>query len=598
MKNLQQTIHERFLDAFRRMPGPDVADADPMIRRSTDPRFGDFQSNCAMGLAKRIGAKPRDVAERIKAALSIDDICDEPEIAGPGFINLRLRREFMAQQLERISPGDDRLTIGPVTPAQTVVVDYSSPNIAKQMHVGHLRSTIIGDVISRVIVFQGHRVIRQNHLGDWGLPLAMLVTRWKDVKEEEKPADPAALLEFLEGLYRQANEEIETNPEFEKQAREILYDIQHGRGEARRYWQEIKHASMTSAYEMYRRLDVLLTEADEYGESAYRDALADTVKELEDIGAVEESEGARCIFMEGFRTREDTPLPLIIQKTDGSFLYATTDLAAMRYRIRELKADRIIYVTDARQKLHFEMVFAAAAKAGWLLSGDRTVSLEHVTFGSVLGEDGKPLKTRSGENVKLKDLLDEAVQRGADLAVQNENDPARARGLGEDEIRRIGEAVGIGAVKYADLSQNRTTDYVFSWSKMLAMDGNTAPYLMYAYARIRSIYRKGIEAGHIDADSIAAANVDLSEPAERELALQILQLADVVDQVARELKPNVLTAYLYDLATAFMRFYETCPVLKAGSESMRNARLRLCDLTASALRLGLELLGIRPLERM
>jgi arginyl-tRNA synthetase len=599
---LIDTIEARFRRALDQLDDPAFVGAPPLVAKAAPGKGWDYQANCAMGLAKRIQKKPRDVAEQIKAALAIDGLCDEPEIAGPGFINLRLKDAAIAQTLEGIAAADDqtpdRVGVESTDSPQKVIVDYSCPNVAKQMHVGHLRSTIIGDVIARVLQFQGHNVVRQNHLGDWGLPLAMVVARWRNVDKANIPTDAEGLVDLLEDLYRQANRDIETNPDFEKEARDILLKIQQGDCEERQYWTQVKEASMRNAYLAYERLGVLLKPEDEKGESAYRDSLAETVSALDRLEMVKESEGAKCIFLKGFQTKDGDPLPIIIQKTDGAYLYATTDLAAIRYRAMELNADRIIYVTDARQKLHFQMLFAAAKQAGWLDRGGETVSAEHVTFGTVLGENNKPLKTRSGESVKLKQLLNEAVERAAEQVRSNEADPEKARGFTEEEIADIADAVGIGAVKYADLAQNRDSDYAFSWNKMLALDGNTAPYMMYAYARIRSIYRKALEAEQVAPAAVAAAGLTLNEPTERALAMQLVQLPDAIESVARDLKPNLLTIYLFETAGAFMRFYESCPVLKAESEAIRNSRLRLCDLTARALKLALSLLGIRVLERM
>lgn len=612
-------------------------EADPVVRRAQDAKFGDYQCNAAMGLAKTLRQKPRDVAGRIVEALGAQAefaaMCEPPEIAGPGFINLRLKPAFLAAGLSAIpsiaaeagasEPAIDRLGIEPVAEPLTVIVDYSGPNVAKQMHVGHLRSTIIGDTIARVVEFEGHRVIRQNHVGDWGLQMGQMLRRITGSMSSllgAGPGDETAVvsgiaehLEDIEREYKAAQAEEKGNPALAEESRQWVVRLQSGDEEALKIWRRIRSGTLLACQRIYERLGVLLTEADVRGESFYNDKLADTVAELSralsgDGGSatVREDQGALCVFHRdekgepAFKGPEGTAVPLIIRKTDGAYLYATTDLAAIRFRVQGLHAGRIIYVTGAPQGLHFQMVFATAGAAGWThLPGGRALRLEHVAFGSVLGDDRKILRTRSGENVKLRDLLDEAVSRAEQLVRQSEGDPAKRRGFGEGEIKEIAEAVGIGAVKYADLTQNRTSDYVFSWDKMLAMEGNTAPYMMYAYARIRSIYAKAAAEGDEGrAPSVLESAIDLLDPAEIDLAKRILQFAETIDAVAEELKPNVLTAYLYELAGAFMRFYERCPVLKAPSPAVRGSRLRLCDLTARTLRAGLSLLGIRVVDRM
>lgn len=646
MRSIQTQLETLFRTALPAALGEAARGADPLIRRSQDPRFGDYQSNAAMGLAKALGAKPHDVAKKITLALAADPafaaMCEPAEIAGPGFINLRLKGSFLGAALAAIpaapAEGLDRLGIEPTGDPQRVVVDYSGPNIAKQMHVGHLRPTIIGDAIVRVLEFEGHEVIRQNHVGDWGLQMGQMLRRiapqYAGESGERGEQAVAAHLEQIEREYRAAQEEEKGNPALAEESRRWVARLQSGDPEARRIWLMVRGGTMRACQELYDLLDVKLTEADVRGESFYNDQLAPTVEELRrKLGAgtgatIRVDQGALCVFHTDekgearFRTAEGHPLPMIIQKSDGAYLYATTDLAALRFRTQELRADRIIYTTDPRQKLHFEMVFLTARAAGWTRRDGREVRLDHVTFGAILGEDRKPLKTRSGENVRLRDVLDEAVSRAEQLVRANEADPAKRRGFDDEQIRRIARAVGIGAVKYADLCQNRTTDYVFSWDKMLAMDGNTAPYLMYAYARIRSIYAKsksedettgpgdeamerrtdeGAEGGKGEAHTVRSGgegSMPLREPAELKLAKQILQFAEAIDAVADELRPNVLTSYLYDLAGAFMGFYESCPVLKAETPALRASRLRLCDLTARTLRTGLGLLGITVVERM
>jgi len=611
MESILGHLNGLFQAALVRILGEQGRDLDPLIRPAGDPKFGDYQSNVAMSLAKRLKQKPRDVAGRIIDAIgpAAAEMCESFEIAGPGFINIRLKNDWLAWMLNAIpEPGeDDRLGIEPVAEPQAVVVDYSSPNIAKQMHVGHLRSTIIGDTFARVLEFEGHKVIRQNHIGDWGTQFGMLIAHLKEQMPTALNGSSDVHLADLEAFYREANARAEKDPLFQERARAEVVSLHRHEPAALRAWQYIVDESRNHYMPVYRRLGVSLTQADERGESFYNDRLPALVGELEkQSGApgmfVIESDGALCVFLQThageplFKNPDGDPFPLIVRKSDGAFLYATTDLAAIKFRVDELHADRIIYVTGAPQSQHFEMVFATARAAGWLRhrSGQGEVQLEHASFGSILGADHRPLKTRSGENVKLAELLDEAVSRAEQLIRTSEADPGKRRGFSEAQIKDIAEAVGIGAVKYADLSQNRQSDYLFSWDRMLAMEGNTAPYLMYAYARIRSIYRKGAAS---DADLTGGAVV-FAEPAERLLARQVLRFAETIDSVAGGLRINLLTDYLYELAGAFMKFYESCPVLAAETADRRASRLKLCDLTARALKVGLDLLGIRTVERM
>jgi arginyl-tRNA synthetase len=571
-----------------------------LVRPATDARFGDYQVNGVMPLAKQLKTNPRKLAEQIVAKLNsatadkLSDICETPEIAGPGFINLRLKPELIAANLLQISKDAGQLGIEKAKKPKTIVVDFSGPNIAKQMHVGHLRSTIIGDCICRLLELQGHKVIRQNHIGDWGTQFGMLCALYDkkllEVGLKGEKVWEVKTLADIEGFYREAHHLYETDEEFAKTARAAVVGLHKGDKVWVGYWARIVKTTSKHFIEIYNRLGVILKDEHTRGESFYKDMLPGVVAELKKKGLAVESEGAVCVFPEGFKDKEGKRLPVIIQKSDGAYLYATTDLAAIRYRVGELKADKIIYVTDSRQGLHFEMVFAVARKAGWVKP---ETELVHVTFGSVLGEDGKPLKTRSGENVKLKELLDEAIERAR--KVVEEKNP----GLSEDEKKKIANAVGIGAVKYADYTNNRTSDYIFSFDKMLAMEGNTAPYMQYAYARVRSIQRKGRDKGiEVDKEIAQSQTISLTEPSELDLAKHLIRYGEAVAAAASDYRPNYLTSYLYDLAQKFSSFYTNCPVLDAPSDK-RPSRLLLCDLTARTIEHGLHnLLGIEVIEQM
>lgn len=599
MKTVVDILEEKFAGAMGAITGRD--DCAAIVRPTTDPKFGDYQVNGVMGLAKKLRTNPRKLAESVVEKVDLSDMCEPPEVAGPGFINLRLKPEYVAAQLLRINTnGSGRLGIEPTDDAQTVVVDFSSPNVAKQMHVGHLRSTIIGDAICRLLEFLGHNVIRQNHIGDWGTQFGMLInymfhvhTASRIEKVSGKEPEDALALENTEELYRRAKKEYDSDPEFAEGSRAYVVGLQRGDLEVLRQWEEIVDLSMDECQKIYDRLGTTLKREHVCGESFYNDRLPAVVDELQKKTLAVESDGAVCVFPERFKNKEGQALPFIIRKSDGAYLYATTDLAALRYRVDELLADKIVYVTDARQSLHFEMLFTVADMAGWDTREGKKIDLSHVTFGSVLGENGKPLKTRSGENVKLKDLLDEAVERAK--AVVEEKNPD----LPAERKDEIANAVGIGAVKYADYSNNRTSDYVFSFNKMLAMDGNTAPYMQYAYARIKSIERKAESKGvSIEEERRDIRNLDLSEPAELDLAKHLVRYAEAVESAAVDYRPNYLTSYLYELAQKFSAFYTNCPVLDAPPEK-RPTRLLLCDLTAGTIRHGLsELLGIAVVEQM
>jgi arginyl-tRNA synthetase len=594
VKSAIDILEERISAAMARATGQQGCAA--IVRTATDSKFGDYQANGVMALARQIKTNPRKLAEAVVEVLDVGDLCEPPEIAGPGFINLRLKPDCIAEQLLRIhADTQDRLGMAPTPQPQTIVVDFSSPNIAKEMHVGHLRSTIIGDAICRLLEFLGHNVIRQNHIGDWGTQFGMLIAlleRMHAVPMGGATSDRIKT-QIYEDVYRTAKRQFDDDPQFATKSHEWVVRLQKDDPEALNFWKEIVELSLAECQQMYDRLCVWLAHKDVRGESFYNNMLPSVVADLEKLGLAVKSDGATCVFPPGFKTKEGEPLPFIVQKSDGAYLYATTDLAALRYRINELRADRVIYVTDARQIQHFQMLFKVAEMAGWDTRDGKKVELVHVTFGSVLGDNGRPLKTRSGANVKLKDVLGTAVERAKGVVEEKNPD------LPVDEKDRIAEAVGIGAVKYADYSNNRTSDYVFSFDKMLAMDGNTAPYMQYAYARIRSIERKA-ESRNVDIKEELRdiASLDLSEPAELDLGKQLVRYAEALEAAAADYRPNYLTAYLYELAQKFSTFYTNCPVLQAPPER-RPTRLLLCDLTADTIQHGLSrLLGIGVVEQM
>ncbi len=554
-----------------------------------DKKNGDFSINAAMKFAKLCKCPPQKLAGEIVALLEAETewfskVC----IAGPGFINMYLADAVIEKNFNNLCESKNLLNTS-VNEIVPTVVDYSSVNIAKQMHVGHLRSTIIGDVLARVIEALGNPVTRQNHLGDWGLPMAMVIYKAEpEIRQAEKdgtPLEQVLPLAKLEQLYKAATAECKESPEAAAACHEYLVRLQQGDKELLDYWQKITRVSMAEVYRIYKLLNVKLAPEHERGESFYRDMLADTVAEINKTGLLKEDEGAQCVFLDEFKSKEGNPLPVIIQKSDGGYNYATFDLAAMRFRTHKLGAKRVIYVTDARQALHFKQVFATARATGIL--ADPNVKLEHVPFGSIMGEDNKPLKTRSGENVKLAELLAEAVDRA--YTVVNEKNPK----LSEENKKDVARMVGIGAVKYADLSQNRNNDYVFSFDRMLAFNGNTAPYLQYAHARICSIFRKAGE--NIDTYSAKAI---ISAPEERDLMVKIMDLEQTVVTVANDLRPHVLCNYLYDLVVCFSSFYDKCSVMNCEDATVKASRLAICNMTRRALAFGLDLLGIEAPREM
>lgn len=578
---IDNILTDRVRAAIAAVAGVEAAPADPQVSCSTNPRFGDYQANAAMALAKRLKKKPRDVAQGIVDHLDVDGLCDRVEIAGPGFINLHLETTFLESCLVALAR-DTGLAVAAADPPQTVVVDYSSPNMAKEMHVGHLRSSCIGDSIVRLLEAAGHRVIRQNHLGDWGTQFGMLLEHLIDTGWD-RTADHS--IQDLDELYRLSKKRFDGDPAFADKARQRVVQLQAGDEQSLALWRLMIDESVHHMNAIYARIGLTMTDADIRPESFYNDRLDGVIDRLEADGLLEDSEGAKVVFCEGFADPDGNPLPMIVRKSDGGYLYATTDLAAARFRISDLGADRIIYVTDPRQSQHFAMLFQVLRRSGW--AGD-AVRLEHVPFGTVLGSDRKPFKTREGGTVKLSAVLDEAEQRAARMLEAKNPD------LPEDDRRRIARAVGVGAMKYADLANDRIKDYVFDWNRMLAMEGNTAPYLQNAFVRIESIFRKGsIRRGTVPAERIA-----LRDPAERALGVKLLQYPAVVAAAAENLHPHRICTYAYEVATAFHQFYEKCPVLTAADDATRDARLQLCDLAARILEAALHLLGIDVVEQM
>jgi len=579
MNTLKLTLSQIAGDALSEVSG--LENCDPNVITASKPEFGDYQSNGVMSVAKKIGSKPRELANLVVEAIAAQSnpLIERLEVAGPGFINIHLSDAALIQRANEIE-GDLGKLIPQADAPKKIVVDYSSPNLAKEMHVGHLRGTIIGDCLARVLERQGHEIIRQNHVGDWGTQFGMLISYMREIGEAQ--GDLPTQLADLESFYRAAKQRFDEDPEFANIARSSVVKLQGGDEEHLTAWQLFIDESLKHCQAVYDKLNVTLSRKDLKAESFYNKELEGVVKKLEDAALLSVSDGARCVFLPEFTGKDGEPLPVIIQKTDGGYLYATTDLAAVAYRSFTLQADRSLYVVDARQSLHFQQVFAVARAAGF---ASENISLEHIAYGTMMGKDGRPFKTRSGDTIKLVDLLDEAIRRAHELVA------GKNPGLEDAAYSEIAEKVGIAAVKYADLSKNRTSDYVFDWSSMLSFEGNTAPYLMYAYARIRSILRK--QESRLENIQITTA----TEAAERNLLLKILQLPEIVDMVARDCYPNFLCNYLYELAGLFMRFYESCPILKAEPE-LRDSRLALSALAAATLQQGLGLLGIETLEQM
>ncbi|MGH9134798.1 MAG: arginine--tRNA ligase [Ilumatobacteraceae bacterium] len=570
------TVAALLAPAFAKVAGHDGV--DPVVRPSDR---ADAQVNGALPLAKALGRNPREVAQAVVDTGVLDGVCSSVEIAGPGFVNLVFDDQFLAAELAKVT-SDDRLGVAPVAEPRTVVVDYSAPNVAKEMHVGHLRSTVIGDALVRMLGFAGHGVIRENHIGDWGRPFGMLIEHLLDIGEEA--AAEAVSIGDLDGFYKQASAKFEDSEEFQHRARERVVLLQGGDADTRRLWSELVAMSTDYFNTVYRRLGVLLTDDDLAGESRYQPLMPLVVERLEAAGLLVQSEGADVVFPPGFTNREGEPLPLIIRARTGGFPYATSDLACVLDRVERLGADLLLYLVDAGQSQHFQMVFAVARMAGWLTD---TTEAVHVPFGIVLGDDRKRLRSRSGDSVKLIDLLDEAVERAAAAIAEKNPD------LTAGERAAVARSIGIGALKYADLSNDRIKDYVFDWDRMLAFDGNTAPYLQYAHARICSIFRR---AG-VDRAAVRSAGILLEAPQERALAQRVLALPSALDDTLSSFSPHKLCTYLFELSQDFTAFYEHCPVLRA-DEPLRASRLALCELVARTLAHGLGLLGIEAPEQM
>lgn len=576
--NIQALLSEKVSQALIAAGAP--ADCEPQVRQSAKIQFGDYQANGVMAVAKKLGMAPRQLAEQVLSHLDLNGIANKVEIAGPGFINIFLDPAFLAENVNSALASE---RLGVARPqAQTIVVDYSAPNVAKEMHVGHLRSTIIGDAAVRTLEFLGHKVIRANHVGDWGTQFGMLIA-WLEKQQQENAGEMA--LSDLEGFYRDAKKHYDEDEVFAERARNYVVKLQGGDAYFLEMWRKLVDITMTQNQITYDRLNVILTRDDVMGESLYNPMLPGIVADLKAKGLAVESEGATVVFLDEYKNKEGEPMGVIIQKKDGGYLYTTTDIACAKYRYETLHADRVLYYIDSRQHQHLMQAWTIVRKAGYV---PESVPLEHHMFGMMLGKDGKPFKTRAGGTVKLADLLDEALERARRLVAEKNPD------MPADELEQLANAVGIGAVKYADLSKNRTTDYVFDWDNMLAFEGNTAPYMQYAYTRVLSVFRKA----EVDEQALAAAPVIITEAREAQLAARLLQFEETLTVVAREGTPHVMCAYLYDLAGLFSGFYEHCPIITAESEAARNSRLKLAQLTARTLKQGLDTLGIETVERM
>jgi arginyl-tRNA synthetase len=586
MKATQEQLRVKLQDALEAAFGADYAEVDPILVSASNPKFGDYQANVALSLAKQLGQQPRAIAQQIVDKLDVSDICISPEVAGPGFINLKLKTEYLEAQLKAIQT-DARLGVAPTKNHKQIIVDYPSPNIAKEMHVGHLRPAVIGDCLARIVEFVGHKVQRISHVGDWGTPFGMLIAYLEEAYPEALTTTENLNLGDLSSFYREAKKRFDANENFQQAARQAVVNLQAGDEKTLLAWKIVCQLSSRAYQVIYDLLGI--APFIERGESFYNALLPEVVEDLDQKGLVVENQGAKCIFLEGFTNREGEPLPLIVQKSDGGYNYAATDLAAIRYRVQVDKVERVIYPVGAEQTNHFAQIFQVGKKAGWITDD---IEFVHAPFGLVLGENGQKLKTRSGEAVRLQDLLEGAIAHArADIEKRIQEE---GREETEEFIQNVAQIIGISAIKYADLSQNRTSNYIFSYDKMLALKGNTAPYMLYAYVRTQGISREG----QIDFEKLGAnAEILLREETELTLAKHLLQLDEVISEVEKDLLPNRLCEYLYQLSDKFNKFYENCPVLKA-EEPVRTSRLVLCHLTARTLKLGLSLLGIKVLERM
>ena len=576
--NIQSILSDKIKQAMIAAGADEQCDA--LIRQSSKPQFGDYQANGIMAAAKKLGLNPREFAQKVLDHADLSDVAEKTEIAGPGFINIFLNPTWLANNVSAALK-DQNLGVS-ANEKQTIVIDYSSPNVAKEMHVGHLRSTIIGDAVVRTLEFLGHNVIRANHVGDWGTQFGMLIA-YLEKMENEHASEME--LQDLEAFYREAKKHYDEDEAFAEKARNYVVKLQGGDEYCRTMWKKLVDITMQQNQRNYDRLNVTLTEKDVMGESLYNPMLPAIVEDLKKQGLAVEDEGALVVYLDEFKNKEGEPMGVIVQKKDGGFLYTTTDIAAAKYRYETLKADRALVFSDTRQSQHMQQAWLITRKAGYVPD---SFSLEHKNFGMMLGKDGKPFKTRTGGTVKLADLLDEAIER-ATVLINEKN-----TNLSDDEKTAVIEAVGIGSVKYADLSKNRTTDYVFDWDNMLSFEGNTAPYMQYAYTRIRSIFNKA----DVNPTALAEAKIQLSDEKERALAIKLLQFEEAVQTVGKEGTPHVLCAYLYELAGVFSSFYEHCPILNAEDENVKLSRLKLASLTEKTLKQGLELLGIKTIEKM
>ncbi|PWI34276.1 arginine--tRNA ligase [Vibrio albus] len=576
--NIQALINDKVSQALEAAGAP--AGSPAAVRQSAKPQFGDYQANGVMGVAKKLGTNPREFAQKVLDVLDLDGIASKTEIAGPGFINIFLSEAFLAQQAEA-ALSDERLGVAK-DEEKTIVVDYSAPNVAKEMHVGHLRSTIIGDAVVRTLEFLGNKVIRANHIGDWGTQFGMLIANLERVHQES--GDVSMEISDLEAFYRESKKMYDEDEVFAEKARNYVVKLQGGDQYCNEMWKKLVDITMTTNQRNYDRLNVSLTNDDLAGESMYNDMLPGIVADLKEKGIATEDDGAQVVFLDEYKNKEGDPMGVIIQKRDGGFLYTTTDIACAKYRYEKLGADRVLYFIDSRQHQHLMQAWTIVRKAGYV---PEEVTLEHHAFGMMLGKDGRPFKTRAGGTVRLVDLLDEAEDRAYKL-IDSKNPE-----LSEEEKKDIAATVAMASVKYSDLSKHRTTDYIFDWDNMLAFEGNTAPYMQYAYTRVASIFAKaGIPMDQLSGD------ISITDEKEKALIAKLLQFEEAVQSVASEGQPHIMCGYLFELAGQFSSFYEACPILVAEDESVKQSRMKLAALTAKTIKQGLSLLGINTLDRM